>query len=56
MIEKVAGPLYRKDGRQLVTDHPLSWEDEIDYLPREVEKELRGTECRKSAGRGGDPE
>lgn len=37
--------MTRKDGRPLVWDHPVTAEDEIEYLTREEERAVRGTLC-----------
>jgi hypothetical protein len=41
-IDKVEGPLYRKDGRPLVTEHPITGEDMIDVVtdPAPVDESL----------------
>lgn len=36
----------RKDGRPLVWDHPVTAEDEVEYLSADEEWELRGTLCK----------
>lgn len=38
----------RKDGRPLYFDHPLTWQDMVEYLPRGEERALRATLCEKS--------
>lgn len=38
----------RKDGRPLYFDHPVTAEDEIEYLTADEEKALRATLCEKS--------
>lgn len=38
----------RKDGRPLVWDHPVTAEDEIEYLSADDERDLRGTVCKRS--------
>lgn len=40
--------MTRKDGRPLVWDHPVTAEDEIEYLSAEEERVLRGTACKSS--------
>lgn len=38
----------RKDGRPLYFDHPVTAEDEIEYLFADEEKVLRATLCKPS--------
>lgn len=43
--------MTRKDGRPLVWDHPVTAEDEIEYLPADEERALRATACKPSRDR-----
>lgn len=40
--------MTRKDGRPLVWEHPVTAEDEIEYLSADDERALRATLCKPS--------